>query len=387
MHPPNHQPIKTIPSERSQKVVELLKTLVAMPTLTKDQATNKEALAWIKKTLQYLPLHVTDFEHDGYSALILTTRQTKHPKVLLSAHIDIIPASEKEFIFREENGRYYGRGVFDMKFAIAVYMQLLLDLGDSLIDYDLGMVITTDEEIHQGMMGAQPLAEAGWGGDVIIDPDAVTPSWTIQRIAKGHLWYRLTFTGETGHGSRTWQHKSAVNGLLDYLQDLRQQFPKEPCGDDEHLHNTINVGVIQGGEVVNQIAEHASAELDVRIAPGMTYEAMSYLIEELALKHNVQTECLLASDPVKLDIELSCVKQLQSIITEVTGTTNSPHVAHGASEAGYYATKGMPVLLFEGPGGNNHAKNEWIDAKGLEQFAEIIKRFVEREAANKHAAH
>ncbi len=368
-------------SDYSNSLVALLKALVEMPTVTTDIAANRAALDWAKKIVHKLPLHVTDFEHDGYSALILTTRRTKHPKVLLSAHIDVVPAANDEFIFREENGRYYGRGVFDMKFAAATYLQLLLDLGDKLPQYDLGVVLTTDEEVTMGMSGARPLVKAGWGGDIIIDPDAITPSWGIQKAAKGLLRYRVTCQGEAGHASRTWQHKNAIEGLMDYLNDLRALFPTEPCNDEEHIHPTFNIGTIQGGQIVSQVAGSASAEVDMRIAPGFTYKKLEQRIHEVALQHpGIVLEHLLADDPVQLDLELKCVKQLQSIITETTSTSNKPHVAHGASEAGFYTAKGMPVLLFAGPGGNNHAKDEWLGAEGLEQFSDIIRIFVEREA-------
>jgi len=376
-----HQHARTLAVDRSESLITLLKALVEMPTITTDRVANRAAIAWIKQLVHALPLLVSDFKYKDYEALILTTRQTKRPKVLLSAHIDVIPADPREFVFREENGRYYGRGTFDMKFAAATYLDLLLKLGDKLPQYDLGVVFTTDEEVTAGAEGAGPLVEAGWGGGVIINPDAVTPSWTIQRAGKGLIRYSVTCEGESGHGSRTWMHKNAIIGIMDYLHDLRAQFPKEPCGDEEHAHDTLNIGLIHGGQIVNQIAENAYAEIDVRITPGLTFEEMTRRIEQLRSKHpGIKLNRLIASDPVVLDLNLPYVKQLQAIITKVTGNTNKPHLAHGGSEASFYAARGMPVLLFEGPGGNNHASGEWLDAAGLEQFSEIIRLFVEQEA-------
>lgn len=377
----SQQRARVLSVDRSTSLVTLLKTLVDMPTVTADRVANRAALAWIKQLVRALPLHVSDFKYEDYEALILTTRQTKRPKVLLSAHIDVIPADPRELIFREKNGRYYGRGTFDMKFAAATYLDLLLKLGDKLPQYDLGVAFTTDEEATAGAGGVGPLVEAGWGGEVIINPDATTPSWTIQRAGKGLMRYSITCKGEAGHGSRIWMHKNAIHGIMDYFHDLRAQFPKEPCGDKEHAHDTLNIGLMHGGQIVNQIAEDAYAEIDVRVTPESSLAEMSRHLEQVASRHPaVKLDCLHASDPITLDLDLACVKHLQAIITKVTGSTNKPHLAHGGSEASFYAAKGMPVLLFEGPGGNNHAQGEWLDAKGFEQFSEIIRLFVEQQA-------
>ncbi|MDB5178415.1 MAG: hypothetical protein JWN01_358 [Patescibacteria group bacterium] len=359
----------------------LLKTLVQMPTITAEKATTRAALDWVKHQVRDLPLHVTDFEHNGYGALILTTRPTKHPKVLLSAHIDVIPAGPSEFTFREVDGRYYGRGVFDMKFAIAAYIQLLLELGDDLPRYDLGVVITSDEEDTGGREGAGPLVAAGWGGDVIIDPDAITPSWAVQRAGKGILRYRITSRGEAGHGSRTWLYRNAINQLMEYLQDLSARFVSEPCGDPDHVHPTLNVGTIHGGRVPNQVADKAYAEVDIRVMPGHTLAETVEFIQGVAEHHpHIGFEHIASDEAVSLDMNLECVTRIRRIITGVTGTHNRPVLSHGASEAGYYAAKGVPVILFNPPGGNHHAAGEWVDKQGVEQFAQIIRQFVEQEA-------
>ena len=360
----------------------LLSELVQMPTITAEKATNQAALDWIKYQLRELPLHVYEFQHNGYGTLILTTQPTKHPKVLLSAHIDVIPADDpKEFEFREDDSRYYGRGVFDMKFAVATYMQLLLELGDELKNYDFGVIFTTDEEATGGVDGAGRIVAAGWGADVVIDPDAITPAWAIQKAGKGFWRYRIKSEGQSGHGSRTWIYRNAIAQLMDYLRDLSGRFPSEPCGDPKHVHHTLNIGTIQGGQVANQIAESAHADIDMRVVPGFTQQRVEGMLAEIAQNYpHISYEFLSGSEWVELDMNLECVQRMQAIITQVTGEANEPHLAHGASEANYYAAKGIPVILFECPGGNNHAVGEWIDKKGLDQFAEIITKFVEQEA-------
>jgi acetylornithine deacetylase/succinyl-diaminopimelate desuccinylase-like protein len=358
----------------------LLKELVQMPTLTTEKATSRAALDWIKYQVRDLPLHVTDFENNGYAALLLTTRPTKHPKVLLSAHIDVAPAPIKDFALREEGGRYYGRGVFDMKYAIAVYMRLLLELGDELPNYDLGVVLTSDEEDTGGLYGAKPLTEAGWGADVVIDPDAIA-GWAIQSEAKGLIRFRVQSQGESGHGSRPWEYRNAITQLMDYLSDLGARFTPEPCGDSLHRHTTLTVGTIQGGQAINQVPASAQAGLDIRIPPGHTTAQTDQLLHEVAVNHpGITLEHLAGEEPFELDTSSPYAQRLQSLMQEVVGRRAEFIMAHGSSEASHYAAKGIPVLVFEGPGGGHHSDGEWIDIKGIGQFAEIIRRFVEQEA-------
>lgn len=358
----------------------LLTQLVQMPTITGDQATCNAALDWVKLQLAGLPLHVSDITYKGYNASVLTTRRTKRPKVLLMAHLDVAPAPAKAFSLREHSGRYYGRGVFDMKFAVAAYIKVLRGLGAQLKHYDLGLMLNTEEEIAGGENGAAQLAKAGWGGRAIINPDAIA-DWRIQSACKGILRYRITSHGQAGHGSRPWEFRNAVNLLMDYLNDLSARFTAEPCGDDQHAHNTLNVGVFQGGYIANQVPASATADIDIRVMPGHTPADLEAVIHEVASSHPyITTQWLAEGNPVELDTGLAPVQLARTIIRDVTGTDPVFRLSHGSSEAPYFAELGMPVIMFGPPAHGHHGDNEWIDAKGVDQFAEIVRRFIEHEA-------
>ncbi len=50
------------------------------------------------------------------------------PRILLHGHVDVVPGDESQFEPREEADELYGRGVYDMKGALAAMMYAVEDL-------------------------------------------------------------------------------------------------------------------------------------------------------------------------------------------------------------------------------------------------------------------
>ena len=97
----------------------LMTKLIAMRTVTEDTLACREAIEWVKHQVSDLPLLVTDLTYNEHPALVLSTRDTLQPKVLLLAHLDVVPAPLEMFDLKIQDGRYLGRGVFDMKGIVA----------------------------------------------------------------------------------------------------------------------------------------------------------------------------------------------------------------------------------------------------------------------------
>jgi acetylornithine deacetylase/succinyl-diaminopimelate desuccinylase-like protein len=355
-----------------------LSELVAMPTLTDQTATCRAAIDWIRYYIRDLPLHYHEIVHRDHPSLVITTRDTRRPKLMLHAHLDVAPASPGAFKLSEREGKYWGRGVFDMKFAAACYLKLLHELGPELPDYDLGVTFTTDEETTGGADGAAFLAGAGWGGDVMLNPDAV-PGWAIQRAAKGLVRFRIDSDGVTGHGSRPWMYRNAIRQLMDVLDDIQARFPVEPCGDPLHIHPTMNIGLIEGGAMANQVPGHAFAEIDIRIIPGQTSADAVALVQDVARYHEyVTADTLALGEPVEIDPASQPVRHIQRLVEEVTGARPELVVSHGGSESGYYAERGIPVLMLGPEGGGHHSSSEWISVQALHHFYEVLRRYTEQ---------
>jgi len=125
-----------------------------------------------------------------------------------------------------------------MKFAIACYLKLLQNLREDISKYNLGVMITSDEEIG-GHNGVKALLDKGYRSKVCFLPDGGR-EWQFERGAKG-AWHLLVESyGKSSHGSRPWQAKNALSQLIDFLNILKKEFTSEPCRDKFHYPNTLN---------------------------------------------------------------------------------------------------------------------------------------------------
>jgi acetylornithine deacetylase/succinyl-diaminopimelate desuccinylase-like protein len=350
---------------------------VAIPSVTTDTAACGQAIDWVKDRLAGLPLHVTETSHDGHPAIVFTTQKTKRPKVLLLGHLDVIPPSHpQDFTLREDNGKYYGRGAFDMKFAVAAYVKLLQDLGPELPKYDLGLMLTTDEEPSINPTAAE-LVRRGWGAEVVINADAI-PDWPIEEAAKGYARYRVHSRGERGHGSRPWLYRNALRQLITYLLELEELFKvDEPCGDEEHRHHTFSVNTMSAGLAFNQIPGEAEAQIEFRLVPGETVAGTEKVIYDLVEKHSgVSVVPLSVSNPTSIDKNHPYVQRFKHIIAETIGREPHFSLSHGTSDNPAFIEAGMLVLMTSPAGGGAHSDGEWIDIQGIQDFYDIVRRFV-----------
>lgn len=109
----------------TDQTVKLLTDLVSFKTVSGDHLQADDLYNFVLNKVKGFGLKTAQVENQGYKSLILATKRLKSPKVLLLAHIDVVPAPDDMFQLKTYKGKLYGRGVSDMKFAVAVYLTLL----------------------------------------------------------------------------------------------------------------------------------------------------------------------------------------------------------------------------------------------------------------------
>lgn len=360
-------------------LTNILKKLITFKTVSTDKKENERALRWIKNYLKNLPVTIREYKFNGFPSLVVTTKNSKKAKVFLLAHVDVVAGSAQMFKAKISNGKMYGRGTFDMKFAIACFLQLFCELADDLKNYDLGLMITSDEEIG-GFDGVGELVKMGFGADVCILPDG-GENWTIQRSAKGVLRVLVESRGKSGHGSRPWVGVNAIEELADFLTRLRKKFPAEPCRDKNHFHDTMNVGVIHGGESVNQIPDFAQAFIDFRFTPKTSKAKLQRILREAKQdfpRINFKEDRFNA--PYRIKTNDRFVKKYTNIFQSHTKQPPKFIDSHGSSDAKFFVPKGITTILTRPEGAGLHSEVEWIDLASMAKFYEILKEFV-RETA------
>ena len=126
-------------------ILHLAKELISVPSVT---GIPEELTQVLKVAEKYLEgQEFTAFASNNIPSLLYSNKgkDLKEFKIILNAHLDVVPAKKEQFNPHEKGGKLYGRGAYDMKAAGAVMMYLFKEIGAEL-PYPLGLQLVTDEE-------------------------------------------------------------------------------------------------------------------------------------------------------------------------------------------------------------------------------------------------
>ncbi len=299
----------------------------------------------------------------------------RHFKVLFAGHLDVVPAKREQFIMREEGDRLYGRGVLDMKGPCAVMMKLFKDLAEEGSEYDIALMLTTDEEVGSQNGVRYLLEEEGFKADIAVIPDS-GEGFRIITEEKGALHFRVNFKGKPAHGSMPWLGENAVEKSLRFYEDVKKVL-LDGRDDPQHWHNTITLGRIGGGRKVNQVPDEAFLEIDFRFVPPYTLEEAKSAVVFLAKKYGADVEFLSEGEPFSTDLEHPLARKFIESVEEVIGEVKTGKT-HGATDGRFFAKRGIPVVMIYPEGGDIHGDGEWVSFSSLLRLYEIFKRFVSK---------
>ena len=354
---------------------DIFAELIAFETVSDNLAANHNALDYIDHFLNQRGMHIARHTWNGHPSLVATTQHTKSPRVLLAAHLDVVPAPKQLFTLTEREGRFYGRGTCDMKFAIAAYLQLVDDLRESLSEYDLGIMITTDEETG-GKDGVKALLEkAGYRADACVLPDG-GDNWALEHAAKGLIWITATSRGVSAHGSRPWEGASAIEKMMNFLRAMQYDLFAEQGNDT----STYNVGIIQGGNAVNQVADTCSADIDIRPVNRKEQQKINAHLEKLSAAYDVALNYHLNDSPINIDLADPYVRAYSESVEKIIGKPTELMRSNGGSDARYFAEYDIPTLVGYPTGGGRHSDNEWLEVKSFYKFYELLEDFAGKTA-------
>jgi succinyl-diaminopimelate desuccinylase len=292
-----------------------------------------------------------------------------------------VPGEEEQFEAYEQNGELYGRGVYDMKGALAAMMYAIEDLHAMNCDATVELLIVPDEEReYGGPKGAEVLIQNGHTGDFLITGEPT--DFHIGAQAKGVLDLRVNLRGMSAHGSRPWLGKNAV--LLAYEHyKLIQELPFAKEGSDLFPYPSINLARIIGGDVINRVPDRATYDLDIRYLPEQDPKEITRQIRAVELPAEV--EVLFSHEPTYVPRRDPFVKVLREVAARHSLGDPVSVGRHGASDIVYFQRAGVPGVEFGPIGGGHHGPNEFILSSSLETYRQMLVQFVQILAANSEA--
>lgn len=310
---------------------------------------------------------------------------TARPGLLLSGHLDVVPAGEgwdsDPFALTDGGDRWVARGVCDMKGFIAIAANLALEVEPHRLCQSLALLFTCDEEI--GTLGAQHWVASV--GDAWPLPRATVvgepTSLRVVRMHKGHLKLRVTVRGWPAHSSQPQLGRNAIEGaarviaalarLRDQLQAERppyaERFPEAPFV-------TLNAGLIRGGTAINVVPERCAIDLGIRLLPDMGSAPMIERVRRAVAEAGEECELsVLGDSPPMLCPDGATVRHRLCALV-------GPHDDLGvsfASDAGPLQALGQESVLF-GPGAIAvaHKPNEFVPKAELDRARGVLRRLV-----------
>jgi len=350
------------------KLETTLAKLVAIPSISGNSVPCHEILEHVRSEIAPYGLHIEgDFTHSS-PWMVATTQPTKQPAIMLAAHLDVVPAPLELFAMEKRDGKLYGRGVYDMKFAAACYIEFIKAHADILPSLDLAFLFTTDEEA--GGFCMPDILRAGWHPTIVFLPDG-GDNWHIEKRAKGIYGAQLTAHGLATHGSRPWEGKNAIHILTDVLSELRGAYPS-----DDPSGATLSVNTISGGDAINQVPDSASAFIDFRSFSRKELAQYQRVLAEIGTKYALDVHSITAGEPVAFDPTLPAAQHFLETLKIQTGKEIVFCDSYGASDARFFARHNIPCIIIEPYGGGRHSPEEWLEADDLENYYQLIKQWL-----------
>jgi acetylornithine deacetylase len=322
-------------------VFELTRKLISIPSISGDEKAVAEFIA------EYLS--TAGFEvklQEAAEGRPNVYARRGDPDVVLSTHTDTVPPYVE---FREDDEFIYGRGACDTKGIIAA----MLKAGEALMESnatDFGLLFVVGEEA--GSVGARVANSIPNHARYLINGEPTESKLALG--SKGALRAILRARGRAAHSAYPEMGESAIEKLLDVLDDLRRvALPR-----DETLGaSTMNIGMISGGVAANVIPPEAEAELMFRVVT--SNDSLKRIIEGVA-GSRVEVEYTFGCDPV-------FTEKLDGFETTVVAfTTDIPALTNW----------GKPLLF--GPGSilDAHTPGERISKEELTRAVDVYRQMV-----------
>ncbi len=272
------------------------------------------------------------------------------PDVFLSTHMDVVPPFIPP---TSDDEKIYGRGACDAKGIIASQIIAAEELRKHGVT-NIGLLYTVDEE--QGSSGAKaanlhPIAAKC---KYLINGEPTDNDLAIG--SKGSLRLYVKTKGKAAHSAYPEMGESAIEKLLDILEDVRKvELPK----DEFFGETTLNIGLISGGLATNIVPANAETGLHIRMVTEL--EPVMEILQE-AVGERGEIEIMSCSLPVKM-LEVEGFNQ-----KVVRFTTDIPHLPNW----------GTPLLLGAGSILDAHTKHEFVLKKDLEKAVELYINLVKK---------
>lgn len=207
---------------------------------------------------------------------VVGTSGSGTPRLVLNGHVDVVPSGDPDWwtghdpwALHEHEGRWYGRGVCDMKGGVVAILAAVRAVGDQLTRPFAVHTVIGEED---GGLGTFATLRRGHTGEacLIAEPTA----GQVVSANAGSLTFRLEVRGRSTHGSRAGEGVSAislfehVHAALRRLDAERAQLTRPPFGERPW---PVSVGIVTAGDWASTVPDLLVAEGRYGVMPGESF--------------------------------------------------------------------------------------------------------------------
>lgn len=364
---------------RAQEHKQLLREIVNINSYTPDKADVDKVGACIRAFAekQGFRVQTVPFEKAGDGLLITWNEDAPLPPVAFTGHMDtVFPVGTfEEPLFREENDRYYGPGVVDMKGGLAIGLLAMCALKDAgYRDRPIKFIMIGDEELSEGLSGEAGkdfIRDNARGCAAAITLEGYVPG-TVTVGRKGSIRYNVCVKGRASHAGAHY-----AEGISAIKEAAHKILAIEAPSDQEQI--TYNCGMIAGGTAPNTVPGEAMFKLYNRYWELSQRQEIRDHVEGIIAKSYIPGTSA-TFDIVGERLPMEATPGNYALAAHVDRVSQqcgfgplAPYKKSSGSDASYTTMAGAPSVCSMGAaGGRAHSTEEWMEADSLVKQAKLL---------------
>jgi len=293
--------------------------------------------------------------------------------ILLLCHMDTVYplGTLANMPYHEKDGRILGPGVADMKSGVVIGLTAIRALLENkLMPLSIiSVLFTSDEEI--GSPTSRKLIEEMAGNSnfvLVLEPGM--PDGSLKTWRKGVGEFHIVAHGQAAHAGV--DHDKGRNAI----EELSHQVLIIQKLTDYSRGTTLNVGVSQGGTVVNVVPDTAWMDVDLRVIQPAEADRITEAIYNLKPVLNgtsLDISGNLNRPPMPFNGLMQKTYEHATKIATEEGLPLTASGTGGASDGNFVAPLGVPLLDGLGAiGGDYHSEKEYILKESLVSRTRLV---------------
>lgn len=364
---------------KKEDMLELIQTLVNIDSGT-DFKIGVDLVGNIMSSeLEKEGFDIEKIKQGEYGDLVVAKKIGKRKgRILLLGHMDTVfpKGTAKKRPFNIQGDRAYGPGVNDMKSGLVSLLYALKSLNAECRRSESGnitVILNSNEEV--GSTASRPIIEEeAKKVDVVFVTEPAQPTGAIVTARKGRGGFKLQIAGLKAHaGNNPSDGISAIEELAHKIIELHKL-------NDFDSGISVNVGVIGGGSRPNIVADHAFADIDLRIKTKEQADEMLEKIHKISVKQFLPgVKILLTGGIIRPPWIKTRGTELLYLLVKERGKLIGLNVNEafpipgGAGDANFTAALGVPTIDSMGPvGGFSHSEREYLEIGTVTERCKLL---------------